>query len=136
MTKKHYGIGALSRATGVKIETIRYYERRELLANPPRTEGGHRSYGQDHLKRLLFIRRSRQLGFSMQEIRELLVMVDGNSYTCGQIKAITVEHAKSIRTKITDLEKMESTLLRISADCKGGKIHDCPIVEALTDLQR
>ena len=136
MTKEHYGIGALSRATGVKIETIRYYERQELLTNPPRTEGGHRCYGQDHLKRLLFIRRSRQLGFSMEEIRELLVMVDGNSYTCGQIKAITVEHAKSIRTKITDLEKMESTLLKISAHCKGGKIPDCPIVEALSDLQR
>ena len=135
MTKEHYGIGALSRATGVKIETIRYYERQELLDNPPRTEGGHRSYGQEHLKRLFFIRRSRQLGFSMEEIRELLVMVDGDSYTCGQIKALTVEHAKSIRKKIADLEKMESTLLRISAQCKGGKVPDCPIVDALSDFQ-
>ena len=114
MSHKTLGIGALSKLTGVKIETIRYYERQKLLVDPPRTEGGHRCYGRDHLKRLSFIRRSRELGFSMEEIRELLVMVDGDSYTCGEIKALTVEHAKSIRGKINDLEKIETTLLNIS----------------------
>jgi len=134
MSHKTLGIGALSKLTGVKIETIRYYERQKLLVDPPRTEGGHRCYSQDHLKRLSFIRRSRQLGFSMEEIRELLVMVDGGSYTCGEVKALTVEHAKSVREKINDLEKIETTLLSISARCKGGKIPECPIVEALSSL--
>lgn len=134
MSHKTLGIGALSKLTGVKIETIRYYERQKLLVDPPRTEGGHRCYGQDHLKRLSFIRRSRELGFSMEEIRELLVMVDGDSYTCGEIKALTVEHAKSIRGKINDLEKIETTLLNISARCKGGKIPECPIVDALSSV--
>jgi MerR family mercuric resistance operon transcriptional regulator len=134
MSHKTLGIGALSKLTGVKIETIRYYERQKLLVDPPRTEGGHRCYGQGHLKRLSFIRRSRELGFSMEEIRELLVMVDGDSYTCGEIKALTVEHAKCIRGKINDLEKIEATLLSISARCKGGKIPECPIVDALSSV--
>lgn len=133
MTSEHYGIGALSKVTGVKIETIRYYERQKLLANPPRTEGGHRCYGPEHLNRLTFIRRSRELGFSMEDIRELLVMIDGSSYTCGEVKELTLEHARSIREKIIDLEKMESTLLRISANCKGGKVPYCPVVDALSN---
>ncbi len=78
---QHFGIGALSTRTGVNIETIRYYEREGLLPHPPRTAGGHRSYSEDHLKRLTFIRRSRELGFSIAEIRGLLALVDGGSYT-------------------------------------------------------
>jgi MerR family mercuric resistance operon transcriptional regulator len=70
----------------------------------------------------------------MEEIRDLLVMVDGGSYTCGEIKARTIEHAKSIRGKINDLEKIETTLLSISARCKGGKIPACPIVDTLSSL--
>jgi MerR family mercuric resistance operon transcriptional regulator len=88
-TSRHLGIGGLSKLTGVKIETIRYYERQKLLVDPPRSEGGHRCYNEDHLKRLTFIRRSRQLGFSMEEIRELLILVEGGMYTCGEVNALT-----------------------------------------------
>ena len=133
MASKHFGIGALSKAATVKVETIRYYEHERLLPEPPRTEGGHRSYTQEHLRRLVFIRRSRELGFSMVEIRELLNLVDGGSYRCGEIKALTLAHAKNVRRKITDLEKMESTLLSISARCKGGKVPNCPVIDALSD---
>ena len=76
-TTQHFGIGSLSSQTGVKVETIRYYEKEALLPSPPRTAGGHRSYSEDHMKRLTFIRRCRQLGFSMEEIRALLALVDG-----------------------------------------------------------
>ena len=133
-TPKHLGIGELSKLTGVKIETIRYYERQKLLADPPRTEGGHRCYNEDHLKRLTFIRRSRQLGFSMEEIRELLILVEGGMYTCGEVKALTMEHAKSVREKINDLNRMEATLLDIASRCSGGAIPDCPILDALSDI--
>lgn len=131
---KQLGIGELSKLTGVKIETIRYYEQQKLLADPPRTEGGHRCYNEDHLKRLTFIRRSRQLGFSMKEIRELLILVEGDKYTCGEVKALTMEHAKSVREKIDDLVRMESTLLNISSQCSGDAVPDCPILDALSDI--
>jgi MerR family mercuric resistance operon transcriptional regulator len=131
---QHFGIGALSERTGVKIETIRYYERESLLPSPPRTSGGHRSYGEDHLKRLTFIRRSRELGFSMAEIRELLALVDGGSYTCGEVQALTLDHAESVRKKVADLRRMEKTLRNISSQCDGGSIPECPIIEVLFEL--
>ena len=134
-TLKHLGIGELSKLTGVKIETIRYYERQKLLADPPRSEGGHRCYNEDHLKRLTFIRRSRQLGFSMEEIRELLILVEGGLYTCGEVKALTMEPAKSMREKIDDLIRMETTLLDVASRCSGDAVPDCPILDALSDAQ-
>lgn len=127
------GIGELSKLTGVNIETIRYYERQKLLTDPPRSTGGHRCYSRDHLKRLTFIRRSRQLGFSMAEVIELLALVDGG-YTCGEIKAITLEHAKNVREKIADLQRMEKTLMDISTHCAGGAMPECPIIDALSDI--
>ena len=131
---RQLGIGELSKLTGVKIETIRYYEQQKLLADPPRTEGGHRCYNEDHLKRLTFIRRSRQLGFTMEEIRELLILVEGGIYTCGEVKALTMEHAKSVREKINDLIRMEATLLDISSRCSGDAVPECPILDALSDI--
>ena len=134
-TPRYFGIGALSAETGVKIETIRYYEREGLLPHPPRTAGGHRSFSEDHLKRLTFIRRSRELGFSLAEIRVLLALVDGGSYTCGEIKALTLEHAESVRTKISDLRRIKRILLDISSQCEGGAVPECPIIDALLDLK-
>lgn len=131
---QHFGIGVLSDRTGVNIETIRYYEREGLLPDPPRTAGGHRSYGEDHLKRLTFIRRSRELGFSMAEIRDLLALVDGGSYTCGEVKALTIDHAKNVREKIVDLQRMEKMLDAISSQCEGGSIPECPIIDALLEV--
>ena len=78
--------GALAARTGCNIETIRYYERIGLLPPPPRSAGGHRLYGRDLVKRLTFVRRSRDLGFTLKEIRELLRLVDGGTYTCGEVE--------------------------------------------------
>lgn len=100
---------------------------------PPRTEGGHRLYSEEHLKRLLFVRRSRELGFSLDEIRTMLDMVDGGSLTCAEVEDITLKHLDDVRDKITDLKKLEKTLKTIASQCKGRKTPDCPIIDALYD---
>ncbi len=124
-------IGNLSKLTGCNIETIRYYERAGLLPEPPRSAGGHRSYRPNHLKRLTFIRRCRELGFTLGEIRDLLGLVDGGHYTCGDVLALTTPHLDEVRKKIQDLRRLEKTLMAIAADCKGGSVPECPIIEAL-----
>ncbi len=124
-------IGQLSQKTGVNIETIRYYERVNVMPPPPRSPGGHRLYDQNHLKRLTFIRRSRELGFTLNEIRDLLGLVDGGIYTCGEVKELTDQHRKIVRKKISDLRRLEKTLVKISAECEGGATPECPIIDAL-----
>ena len=124
-------IGALSKRTGCNIETIRYYERIGLLPAPPRTPGGRRLYSYTHLKRLTFIRRSRQLGFHLDEIRELLNLVDGGSYTCDEVRELTLTHAGEVERKIVDLQRMSGVLREITSKCSGGKVPDCPIIDAL-----
>jgi MerR family mercuric resistance operon transcriptional regulator len=124
-------IGALSRRTGCNIETIRYYERIGLMPQPPRTAGGHRSYSSVHGRRLGFICRCRELGFSIGEIRVLLGLVDGGDYSCGEVKAVIDRHIDDVRQKIADLKKLQRTLARIGAACVGGKVPDCPIIDAL-----
>jgi len=125
------GIGALSRATGVNIETVRYYERIGILPPPPRSAGGHRLYGVEHMKRLAFVRRSRELGFSLQEVRGLLGLVDGGAGTCDQVKTVTLDHLDDVRRRIADLRRMERVLRGMAATCEGGAIPDCPIIDTL-----
>jgi MerR family mercuric resistance operon transcriptional regulator len=123
-------IGALSKQTGVQVETIRYYEREGLLPNALRTTGGHRVFDEAHLRRLFFVRRSRELGFSGTEVRTLLGLVDGG-YTCAEVRELTLKHLVSVRAKIADLRRLERILTSISAKCEGGDTPDCPIIEAL-----
>jgi len=127
-------IGGLSKRTGVKIETVRFYERAGILPKPPRTAGGHRLYGQDHVKRLSFVRRSRELGFSLENVRELLELIDGGRHTCDEVRAVTLEHLADVHRKIADLERLERTLAQVAGKCRGGKAPDCPIIEVLSDL--
>jgi MerR family mercuric resistance operon transcriptional regulator len=126
-------IGALSRRTGVNVETIRFYERVGILSKPPRSAGGHRIYGHDEMMRLGFVRRSRELGFSLDEVRGLLRLVDGGRYTCAEVKAITLDHLADVRRKIADLRRLERTLADIAGKCRGGKVPECPVIEALFD---
>ena len=123
-------IGALSERSGVNIETIRYYERADLLPAPPRTQGGHRVYNGDSLKRLVFIRRCRELGFTLDEIRNLLGLMGGR-HTCGDVHAVALAHLQHIRAKIADLRRMERTLAMTAARCEGGDAPKCPILDAL-----
>lgn len=131
---KNFGIGALSKRARVKVETVRYYERAGLLREPARTVGGHRSYSADDLKQLTFIRRARELGFSMGDIRDLLAIVNGGTYTCRQVQSVTLEHAERIGRKISDLRRMKKTLLSVSSQCEGGTVPECPIIDALFEL--
>jgi len=123
--------GLLAKKTGVNIETVRYYEKIALMPDPPRTAGGHRSYDQSLLKRLSFIRRCRELGFTIEELRDLLELVDGGDYSCAEILQSTEAHLDRIRGKIRDLKKMEKTLKTISSKCSGTNVPACPIIEAL-----
>jgi MerR family mercuric resistance operon transcriptional regulator len=124
-------IGALSKRTGCHIETIRYYERIGLLPAPPRSAGGHRLYGEDHLKRLTFVRRGRELGFTLEDIRGLLGLVDGGAYTCAEVKALTLDHLGEVRRKLADLRRLEKVLKNMAEECDGGAVPDCPVIDAL-----
>lgn len=124
-------IGVLSKRTECNIETIRYYERIGILPEPPRTSGGHRIYEAEHLKRLIFIRRGRELGFTLEKIRELLGLVDGGDYTCEEVKGITTIHLDDVQQKIKDLRRLERTLKEMASQCEGGTVPDCPIIDAL-----
>ena len=128
-------IGQLSEQANCKSETIRYYERIGLLPEPGRSDGGYRNYNKDHLKRLVFIRRSRELGFTIEEIRTLLNLVDGGNYTCSDVKAITMEHVETIRQKIADLKKLEKTLSHIASLCSDAATPECPIIDALYETK-
>ena len=129
-----YGIGQLSKRTGCNIETIRFYEREGLLPSPPRTAGGHRLYAKGHLKRLNFVCRGRQLGFTLQEVRELLELVDGGDFTCEEVHGITVAHLQSVQSKIADLRRLERALKKMADECTGETIPECPIVDTLYGL--
>ncbi len=125
------GIGALSKQTGCNIETIRYYERIGLMPPATRSEGGHRLYGEAQGRRLGFIRRTRQLGFTLDQVRTLLRLVDGGRYTCAQVKRITVHHLDDVRRKVADLQKIERVLREMAAQCDGGTVPKCPVIDAL-----
>lgn len=124
-------IGSLSKRTGCNIETIRYYERIGVMPKPARTEGGHRLYTQDHLKRLTFIRQGRELGFTLDEIRDLLLLVDGHDYTCDQVRDMTMQHMADVRRKIIGLRKLERVLKDMASQCDRGAVPDCPVIDAL-----
>jgi len=128
---QRYPIGVLSAETGVNIETIRYYERIGLMPKPPRTDGRRRIFDAGHLKRLTFIRRGRELGFSIDEIRELLGLARGQSLTCAKVKTMTEMHIAAIRSKVKDLRKLERVLSDLAARCHGREVPDCPLLEAL-----
>jgi MerR family mercuric resistance operon transcriptional regulator len=123
-------IGGLSEATGVHIETIRYYEKAGLLPPPPRSPGGRRQYDSHHVARLASIKRCRELGFTLEETKTLLGLADGN-YTCGEVREITLRHQQSIKEKITDLKRLEKSLGGLAASCEGGDTKVCPVIDTL-----
>ena len=130
-----FAIGALARLTGVNIETIRYYEKIDLMWKPPRTQGGHRSYGPEHLERLRFIRRARALGFGIDEIRALLTLSSGAVDSCVQARRIAATHLAEVRAKLSDLGKLETvlseTIAQCDAQCCGSTAPPCPVLEIL-----
>lgn len=124
-------IGDLARSTGTKVQTIRYYEEIGLLPKPARTGGNYRTYDASHLRRLSFIRRSRDLGFGLYHIRELLSLADHSDRSCGAVEAIAREHRAAIERKIADLSALDRELGNIIARCGHGTVAECGILEAL-----
>jgi MerR family mercuric resistance operon transcriptional regulator len=122
----------LARLTGCNLETIRYYETVGLLPPPARTRAGHRSYGTEDVRRLLFIRRARDLGFSLDDVRGLLGLGLGALRSCAEVRERSERHLAEVRARIADLRRIEAVLAETSARCSGQDVPDCAVLEALT----
>lgn len=106
-------IGRVAEETGCKVETIRFYEKSNLIPKPYRSPGGHRLFSEDSVRRIRFIRRSRDLGFSLEEVKKLLAIVDGNEKSIGSVKAVIGAHLQHIKAKIYELQAMERSFSRL-----------------------
>jgi Cu(I)-responsive transcriptional regulator len=124
-------IGDLARATGTKVETIRFYEAEGLIPAPARTSANYRLYEQGHLDRLSFIRRSRDLGFTLDQVRTLLRLADDRDAPCAEVDALTAANISEIDRKLTDLQALRNELVRRLDICAGSTIADCRIIDAL-----
>ncbi len=127
-----YSIGQLSKKTGVKVPTIRYYEQIGLIGAPERSAGNQRRYTQDGFARLSFIRHSRDLGFSLEDTRELLNLSEHPEGQCSGADKIAARHLCALRDKISKLKRLEKELERISK-CKAGTLENCAVLESLAD---
>jgi Cu(I)-responsive transcriptional regulator len=126
-------IGEVAKATGIKVVTLRYYEQLGLVPAPARTAGNYRAYSENDLRRLRFIRRCRDLGFTLDQVRELLRLSSQKNQECSEVDRITRRHLTDVEAKIADLKRLSKVLRRISSRCRGdGLIADCRIIEALS----
>ena len=128
-----FTIGQLAQQAKCKVETVHYYEKSGLMPEPPRTEGGHRLYALPDVKRLNFIRRSRELGFSIEQIKNLLKFIDEPNHYCGEVKAMAMIQAREVQQKIDDLKRLQVALNEMIIQCtgEGFSVDDCPIIDAL-----
>ena len=126
-------IGDLSRRTGTKVQTIRYYEKIGMMPDPGRTAGNQRRYGDAELDRLSFIRHARQLGFPLDAIRELLGLSDTPHRSCGEVDGIARRQLQHVEQRIVRLEALRVELARMVADCAGGTVGECRVLQVLRD---
>lgn len=126
-------IGKLAAATGVKVPTIRFYEQIGLLPAAPRTASDRRLYDDVALRRLSFIRHARQLGFDIDSIRSLLDLSDHPDRPCGEANAIAERHLREVTEKIAQLQALKTELSRMTAECAGGRVSACKVIEVLHD---
>jgi MerR family mercuric resistance operon transcriptional regulator len=133
MKIEQFTIGQIAQQAKCKVETVHYYEKIGLMPEPPRTEGGHRIYLLGDIKRLNFIRRSRELGFSIEQVKNLLKFIDEPNHYCGEVKAMATLQAREVQQKITDLQRLHIALNEMIIQCNGKEfsIDDCPIIDAL-----
>ncbi len=128
----NYTIGELGAATGTKVETVRYYEKAGLLPKPARTSGNYRAYGRVELDRLSFIRRARDLGLSLDQVRALLSLSDNRDQPCAAVDDIARCHLDEVERKIADLQALRAELSRLLEQCQCGTVADCRIIETLS----
>ena len=132
MPTPEFTIGQLSRRTGCKVPTIRYYEQIGLLPEPRRSPGNQRIYGSDHLTRLTFIRQCRELGFSQPAVRDLLQFAEHPDRSCDAVTRIARVHLEDVDRRIARLSSLRRELGRMVGSCSGGRVASCKIIEALT----
>jgi MerR family mercuric resistance operon transcriptional regulator len=128
-----YSSGQLVKLTGVAFENIRYFEKIGLIPPPRRQANGRRVFTEGHLRKLVFIRRARELGFSQSEVRALLQLSDGSPSQCAEVKVLADRHLLAIRQKLAALQQMEKLLAEISSRCNAGTTIECPVIDALSD---
>ncbi|GAK71701.1 MerR family transcriptional regulator [Agrobacterium rubi] len=128
-----YSIGDLSRNTGVKVPTIRYYEQMGLLRAAERSEGNQRRYEKSDLERLAFVRHARDLGLNLDAIKELIALSQHREMPCTDADRIAADHLTTVREKIAKLKKLEHELERIVSHCDGHSIEDCYVIRALSN---
>ncbi|XOV84807.1 MAG: helix-turn-helix domain-containing protein [bacterium] len=127
-----FTIGEISKKVGVKVPTIRYYEKMGLLAAPSRSEGNQRRYSQTELERLGFIKHARDLGFSLQDIASLLELSSSNAHdNCSAIDALASGHLAQVRNRMSLLAELEKELMRIVSGCQSGTVDTCYVIESL-----
>jgi MerR family mercuric resistance operon transcriptional regulator len=124
-------IGTLAKAAGVHLETVRYYERIGLMPKPSRTASNYRDYGPEHVERLCFIRRAREIDFSIGEIKELLVLAEPGRASCAEVQTLTAVHLAEVRAKITDLRMLEAVLAGALGRCLMEPAPACPVLDML-----
>ncbi len=131
--KERITIGDLAKGTGTKVVTVRYYEQIGLLPVPSRTAGNYRTYSNEQMRRLRFIRRCRDLGFTLDQIRDLLRLSSQKDEECGEVDRITAQHLIEVEQKISDQKRLAKELRRLNNCCQGnGIVADCRIIEALS----
>ena len=131
--RRELSISGLSEETGVKVVTIRFYEKIGVLAAPPRTARNYRVYSQHHVRRLHFVRRCRDLGFSLDQILDFLQLSSENSSSCAKVCRIAERHLMDVEGKLADLKRLASELRRITSSCSGTRpMSECRIIEALS----
>ncbi|MBI5572730.1 MAG: MerR family DNA-binding protein [Desulfomonile tiedjei] len=130
-------IGQVARRAGFGIETVRFYERNGLIDEPPRRPSGYRQYPESVISRLRFIKRAKELGFSLREIKELLALRVEPTTTCSDIRERAEAKVTDIEGKIQSLQRMKEVLMELTMSCTGmGPVSECPIVEALEREER
>lgn len=133
MPREHLTIGQLAAQTGCKVQTIRYYEQIGLMPNASRTSGNQRRFGKLQLERLAFIRHSRELGFSLDAIRELVSLTDKPDRPCAAVDRIAKRQLEQVESRIARLQALAIEFKRMIKRCRGGRVAECRIVEALAD---
>jgi MerR family mercuric resistance operon transcriptional regulator len=133
---KSLTIGQLAAAAGVNLETVRYYERIKLMPPPARTASGYRAYEEGHIRRLAFIRRARELGFSIEQIRALLALAEPSRISCAEVREIAHAHLDDVRLKLADLARLEGILGDTISRCSGDPAPPCPVLDMLARPER
>jgi len=123
----------LANGAGVNVETIRYYQRLGLIPQPPRTESGFRIFPPEAIKRIRFIKRSQDLGFTLAEIHKLLTLTESEDFSCWEVQQFASQKLMEIELKIRDLQNIKSILQELSSKCSDGQIRGCPIIERLQE---